>query len=276
MRRRSRQRGADVRESARIEATKQWNARACGELDGDRATLDYFRRVELDRYTRQPWQRRYFLYEDFNGKDVLEIGIGQGTDLMQFARAGAHCHGVDITDNHIQLSKSNFELNGIPVDIRKADATKLPYGDATIDCVYSFGVIHHIPEAEQVLAEIRRVLKPGGVLLIALYYKWSAFHLFSKLFAHGILMGWLVTKGYAGLLATIEEGADGVSTRPYVKMYSKSDVARLVSGFKIADLSVHQLEPNHFSKVFRWLIPDAVARALESRLGWYVCCKAER
>jgi ubiquinone/menaquinone biosynthesis C-methylase UbiE len=265
-----------VQESARTEATKQWNARACGELEGDKNSLEYFRRVEADRYSQQPWQHGYFRFGDFGGKKVLEIGIGQGTDLLQFGKAGAACHGVDITDNHITLTTRNFALHGLPVDIRKSDATRLPFPDATFDCVYSFGVIHHIPEADRVIAEVRRVLKPGGVLMLAFYYKWSAFHLLSKIFAHGILMGWLFTKGYAGLLATIETGADGVDTKPYVKMYSKKDMAKLVSAFKVRDISVHQLKADHFSKVFRWLVPQSLVRKLDSRLGWYVACKAEK
>src|SRR5262245_41172497 len=116
----------DVQQEARTEAAKQWNARACGELEGSKETIEYFQRVEADRYARQPWQRDYFRFQDFAGKKVLEIGIGQGSDLLQFGRAGAECHGVDITQNHIELTRKNFELNRIPVDIRNSDATKLP------------------------------------------------------------------------------------------------------------------------------------------------------
>lgn len=53
---------------------------------------------------------RYFRYEGYAGKRVLEIGIGQGTDLMQFAKGGAIFHGADITDNHLKLTKCNFDL----------------------------------------------------------------------------------------------------------------------------------------------------------------------
>lgn len=265
-----------VQESARTEAAKQWNARACGELQGDRTSLEYFRDVEADRYRQQPWQHAYFRFGEFSGKTVLEIGIGQGSDLLQFGRAGAKCHGVDITDNHISLTTKNFELNGIQVDIRKADATALPFPDATFDCIYSFGVIHHIPEAEHVMAEIHRVLKPGGQVMIALYYKWSAFHLFSKILRDGILRGWFLTKGYAGTLATIEMGADGVKTKPYVRLYSRKDMAKLVSAFEVHDVSVHQLYASHFSQLFRWLVPRVAVRALEPRLGWYIACKARK
>ena len=111
--------------NARKHAQKQWNARACGELEGDKNSVDYFCRAEGDRYSQQDWVHDYFCYRDFSGKRVLEIGVGQGTDLMQFAKAGAICFGVDITDNHLALTKRNFASHDKDVDLRKADATQL-------------------------------------------------------------------------------------------------------------------------------------------------------
>lgn len=255
---------------ARTHAQKQWNAIACGELPGDKGSLAYYESVERDRYAQQGWMHEYFRFDRFAGQHVLEIGIGQGTDMMQFARAGALCHGVDITANHLTLTAEHARLRGIEVDLHEADATRLPFPDNSLDCVYSFGVLHHIPEIDQVVGEIRRVLKPGGRVMIALYHKWSAFHLFSKLLANGLRNGWLFTKGYDGLLATIEKGADGVTTKPYVRLFSRGDMRRLMQNFVQEDLSVHQLHADHF-----W--PSVVARAvrpwvpqLDSRLGWYV------
>jgi len=259
---------------AREQAQAQWNATACGELEGDKNTLDYFQRVERDRYQQQEWAHSYFNYHEFSGKRVLEIGIGQGTDLLQFAKSGAICFGVDITENHLLLTSRNFELHGKQVELHKSDATQLPFPDHYFDCVYSFGVLHHIPEIDKIMKEVRRVLKPGGRLVMALYYKWSAFHIFWKLLANGLRNGWLFTKGYAGLLATIESGADGVHIKPYVKLYTKAEVRRLLREFVIEDVSIHQLKASHF-----W--PELLERAsarfvprLESHLGWYVACKA--
>ena len=249
---------------------------ACGELEGDKNSADYFLKVERDRYARQPWQRDYFNFDAFAGQRVLEIGVGQGTDLMQFARAGATCTGVDITDNHLQLTARNFSLQGQRVELYKADATRLPFADQSLDCVYSFGVIHHIPEAPEVVAEIFRVLRPGGRVMTAFYYKWSAFHLFTKILCHGVRCGWLWSKGYAGLLATIEQGADGVSVKPFVKLYSKRAMRRLFSAFAIEDVSVHQLVAEHYypAAVGRLLRP--VVPRLEGSMGWYVACCARK
>jgi ubiquinone/menaquinone biosynthesis C-methylase UbiE len=232
--------------SARSEAQKQWNSRACGELPGDKQSVSYFDTVALERYRQQPWMHNYFKFEQFVGQKILEIGIGQGTDMMQFAQSGAVCHGVDITENHLKLTALNATLRGVSVDLHEVDATELPFPDNSIDCVYSFGVLHHIPEIDRALSEVHRVLKPGGKIMIGLYYKWSAYHLFWKLLANGIRNGWLFTKGYAGLLATIEMGADGVNIKPYVRLYSKSEVRKLMRKFVQEDLSIHQLYEDHF------------------------------
>src|SRR3954463_14217445 len=113
--------------AARVGATSLWNQHACGQLEGDQTSLEYFKRVEADRLEQQSWTPAYFEYSTFGGKRVLEIGVGQGTDLAQFGRAGAMCYGVDITDNHLELTRRNFAARGLKVDLRKADATKLPF-----------------------------------------------------------------------------------------------------------------------------------------------------
>ena len=260
---------------ARLEAQKQWNATACGELEGDKDTRDYFLRVEQDRYRQQGWAPGYFGFNRFAGKKVLEIGVGQGTDLMQFAKAGAQCYGVDITDNHLALTRRNFELRGRQVDLRRADATQLPFPDGYFDCVYSFGVLHHIPEIEKVLAETHRVLKPGGEVMVALYHKWSAFHIFCKLLANGLRNRWLFSKGYDGLLATIEKGADGIRVKPYVKLYDQEEVNRLMAPFSIEDVSVHQLEAGRLGIILRRCMGGFVDR-LEPFFGWYITCKGKK
>src|SRR5690554_6120993 len=98
--------------SARENAKAQWNRTACGELLGEKDTIAYFLAVENDRYSQQNWMHDYFRYSEFNGMRVLEIGVGQGTDLAQFAMAGAKCYGVDITPNHLEITRINFDLRG--------------------------------------------------------------------------------------------------------------------------------------------------------------------
>jgi 2-polyprenyl-3-methyl-5-hydroxy-6-metoxy-1,4-benzoquinol methylase len=110
--------------NARKNAQNQWNTTPCGAIfDKSHLSLDYFKRVQNERYKQQYFQLKYFPFSEFQKKNILEVGIGLGTDLAQFGENGALCYGVDITDKHIEMTKKNFELRGLKVEIRKDDAT---------------------------------------------------------------------------------------------------------------------------------------------------------
>lgn len=257
------------REEARAQARAQWNANPCGAVPTEAYDRGFFERVETERYRDQYWQRETFDYTSYRGGRVLEIGTGLGTDLKQFARAGARCFGVDITDMHLELTRRNFELEGLPVDLRKADATRLPFPDGYFDCVYSFGVIHHIPDVDAVLAEVARVLKPGGVFQVAVYHLFSIHTAY--LFLHALKKGRLARLGVAGVLSTIERGADGRDIRPYVKLYSRRRLRRALSK---AGLRADRMAVRHVR--FDDVPMLNVVRRIEHLLGWYVCAFAEK
>jgi ubiquinone/menaquinone biosynthesis C-methylase UbiE len=260
---------------AREHAVKQWTAHPCGAVEGDEAAPEYFLEVERRRYAQQGWQRDVIRFDLYARRTVLEIGVGLGTDLAQFAKAGAECHGIDITDRHLEATRRNFAARGLGVTLNKSDASRIPYSDEQFDLVYSFGVIHHIPDPEPVVREIHRVLKPGGRCLVALYHKHSFFHDY-MLFVRGLLLGRLFRLGYAGLLATIEAGADGVSIKPHVKLYSRRQARTLFESLAIERVSVHQLDLGRFGSTWPGRLLRPVLRLLEPLIGWYVVVEAER
>ena len=257
-----------VDSDARVNAATLWNETPCGTDGTVQEDTAFFAAIEAERYRQQYWQHSFFEFDQKN-KKVLEIGIGLGTDLKQFARSGAACYGADITDRHMELTRQNFGLEGYAVDVSKADATKLPFPDGYFDTVYSFGVVHHIPEIEVVLAEINRVLKPGGMVQLAVYHLFSIHTL--SLFLRAILNFSIFRIGVRGVLATIEHGADGVDTKPYVRLYSKSGFAGLVSrnGFRVRRCGVYQVNFEPGSKL-------GFLRRFESWLGWYVALIASK
>ena len=256
-------------EEARQQAQAQWNANPCGAVDTTEYDRAFFSRVETERYRDQYWMRDVFDYTSFRGKRLLEIGVGLGTDLKQFGRAGAECYGADITDTHLELTARNFELEGLHVDLRKADATRLPYPDGFFDCVYSFGVIHHIPDVDAVVREICRVLKPGGTFQVAVYHRFSVHT--AWLFMDALRRGQLTRIGIDGVLSTIERGADGVRIKPYVKLYSRGHLLRLL---RAAGLCPSRTVIRHVS--FDGVPLMNQFRRFEMLLGWYVCAFARK
>ncbi len=105
------------------------------------------------------------------GATVVDVGCGAGTDLLLAAqRVGpsGHAIGVDMTaDMRRQAAEGARLLDLKHVEIREGDATALPVDDETADVVMSNGVLNLVPDKAAAIAEVRRVLKPGGRVQIA-------------------------------------------------------------------------------------------------------------
>jgi SAM-dependent methyltransferase len=161
------------------EASKQdvqdfWQRASCGEelyLAGlDRAGYD---QQALERYRLEPYIEEFARFETAAGLDVLEIGVGLGADHQRFAAAGARLTGIDLTDRAIDHARRRLAFFGLSSELRRGDAERLSFADASFDVVYSWGVIHHSPRTASAVAEIHRVLRPGGVARVMIYHKWS-------------------------------------------------------------------------------------------------------
>ena len=158
-----------------------WQGHPCGaEFVGDLTDEsrheyeDFFRRYDDFRYTKEPHILNNLDRIDFARKRVLEIGLGQGADAEQIVGRGGIYSGADLTEESVKRVKMRFLLHGLRFDrIEQASALDLPFGDDSFDIVFSHGVLHHIPEIEKAQAEIKRVLKPDGKLIVMLYSKWS-------------------------------------------------------------------------------------------------------
>jgi arsenite methyltransferase len=105
------------------------------------------------------------------GETVLDIGCGAGMDLLLAARRvgpQGRAIGVEMTDAMAERARTAARAAGLEqVEVRKGDATALPVPDASVDVVISNGVLNLVPEKDKALAEIVRVLRPGGRLQLA-------------------------------------------------------------------------------------------------------------
>ena len=102
---------------------------------------------------------------------VLDVGCGAGTDLLLAARRvgpQGRAVGVDMTEAMRRRAAAGADSCGLAnVDVRDGDATSLPVADRSVDVVISNGVLNLVPDKRGALAEIARVLKPGGRAQIA-------------------------------------------------------------------------------------------------------------
>lgn len=101
------------------------------------------------------------------GQQVLDVACGTGVVAVTAARRGATATGLDLTPQLLERARENAEIAGVKIQWHEGDAEKLPFDDAAFDVVLSqFGHIF-APRPAVVLAEMLRVLKPGGTIAFA-------------------------------------------------------------------------------------------------------------
>ncbi len=94
------------------------------------------------------------------GKTILDVGSGKGNHLVAFARRGLTAYGLDkIKEHHEALAQ--FDVRGCDLEHEA-----FPFATDSLDIVFSKSVIEHVANADNFLAETRRVLKPGGLAIL--------------------------------------------------------------------------------------------------------------
>jgi ubiquinone/menaquinone biosynthesis C-methylase UbiE len=132
------------------------------------------------RYELQDYMIQAIGFEFYRSKIVVELVCGGGIDSAEFAGNGAEVVSVDFTRTAVEATKSTLEEAGVILqNIIQADLHNLPLRDSIADCIYSFGVIHHIPDVENVISEVVRIAKERSDVI---YTKEEAVSLFSKYF----------------------------------------------------------------------------------------------
>jgi len=241
---------------------KFWEDEPCGSVHGSapEGTKEYFDEIEQRRYELEPFIASMADFAASRGKSVLEIGVGLGTDFVQFARAGAKVTGIDLTEHGVELVRRRLALEGLEGDVRVADAESLPFEDESFDKVYSWGVLHHTPATEQSVREAMRVLRPGGDLCVMLYsrHSWVAY----KLWVRFALLEGRLGRSLADVLAAHmeSEGTRG---------FTKDELREMFAGLE--NLRIEKI-PTPYDR--RWLGP--IAGLTGHWLGWFSVIRGQK
>ena len=100
------------------------------------------------------------------GERVLEVGVGTGLTLPLYPE-GCHVTGIDISEPMLERARARLESLARPrIDLRVMDARRLQFPDGTFDKVFAPYVISVVPDPDKVLAEMRRVCRPGGTVMV--------------------------------------------------------------------------------------------------------------
>ena len=151
-----------------------WNETPC---DGEQP----YRLRARFRYAKEPWLPGVLDRVAAAGHhDIIEVGCGQGTDGITLCRKltpGTRYTGVDMSDVSVGRAQADARMEAPELTVqpvfRVDHAEHLSLPDNSCDAVLSVGALHHSDSTERGIAEVHRILKPGGTAYVLLYRRWA-------------------------------------------------------------------------------------------------------
>ena len=264
------------------EVREYWESRSPGlkHSHHDIGTAAFFEDVEQERYG-DLFKYQYLTgvaeFMEHRGDAVLEVGVGLGTDILQYARNGAIAHGIDLTSRAVEVTTGRFALEGREGRFSQGSFTNIPFRDGAFDLVYSFGVLHHSEQTQEGIDEIFRVLKPGGRAIVMLYHKGFKYYV-RKLFLYGVLKGEFLT---SSAQEVVSRHSEDFGNAPLTKAFSRRQAQRMFREFEGTTSECFRLDDNlrilgKSLSPARVLLPYPLYRRVENRLGWNLIVKARK
>ncbi len=261
-------------------AIEQWTADPCGAVgvDLDPGSREYFEKLLASRQDYAAWMAGALDYAGTAGLDVLDVGCGQGIDLANYALAGAHPTGVDLTPRHVELANAHLAALGVEGRAIQGDAENIPFPDRSFDRVSSNGVLHHTPDMPAALREILRVLRPGGEARIIVYNRNSFHYWLTQVMWRGLMQGGLFRERSMERVMGSGVEYSTIGARPLVRVYTPRavrdqlraagfvQVTTTVRHFNVRDTPITAVLAKRVAVLHNPAVLDRLGRAG----GWYV------
>ncbi|MBU6333129.1 MAG: methyltransferase domain-containing protein [Chloroflexi bacterium] len=213
---------------------------------------------------------------------ILDLGCGVGFWVTEFGMYGlGQLHAADLTEHALGLTRRRLELHHLTATLQREDAERLSYADAIFDHVNCQGVIHHTPDTTAAVAEIARVLRPGGTAVISVYHRNALLRLWPVLWRLAWPLAWLGFglrgRGREQILQTrdvdeLVRRYDG-SDNPIGKSYTTAQFRALLEPHLVIDeLYVHFFP----ARAMPFPLPRWLHRMLDRHLGFMVYANCHR
>jgi len=256
-------------------------------LDAPVGTKAYFEEVDsrflASVYKYMPWNNVPFQalipFEELRDKDVLEIGTGLGTHAQLLSPYCKSFTGIDLTEAASALTAQRLRLLGLPGRALQMDAENMQFTSNSFDYIWSWGVIHHSADTRRILAEMKRVLRPGGKATVMVYHR-SWWSYYASALLRGVFRGQL--KRYGNLHRVAQAATDGAIARYYTS-YEWGEISAGL--FDVESIRIYGLKaeilpfpPGTPKRLLERLIPDAIGRLLTNhlRLGSFLVAEMRR
>lgn len=239
-----------------------WNKASCGTetTSQQKFSKAYFEEIEAYRYRIEPEIFSFAQFTRWHDKKILEVGVGAGSDFLQWVRTGTYAYGIDLTEEAVANVQQRLRVYGLKaVEVRVADAEQLPYADNSFDLVYSWGVIHHSPDMVQCLREIVRVTRPGGTIKVMIYNRRSLFALYRWILA-ALLKG-RPFQSFAYVLFHDQES-------PGTQAYTTHEMEQIIVAMPVQLVSMQSRVTAHDLLFYKGVAARCVAYILACIWGW--------
>jgi ubiquinone/menaquinone biosynthesis C-methylase UbiE len=248
-----------------------WNRESCDadQAHAEKFSREYFEQIEQWRYWDQPFIHSFAQFTRYRGKRVLEVGFGAGTDFIQWLRAGARASGIDLTEEALANVRQRIQVYGLPQpdSLQVADAESLPFPSNTFDLGYSWGVLHHTPNTAKAIAELVRVVRPGGEIKIMLYNR-HGMYAWKMWVKHALLKA----RPWKSLRWVLWNHVESIGTQGF----TENEMRRMLAPLGLADIRLQNFITGNdrvVSPGFSYRVCDFVLATMLAltghRLGWY-------
>lgn len=257
-----------------------WDDRPCNIRHSPKpiGTKEYFDEVEKRKYFVEPHIPKFTQFDRWKGKKVLEIGCGIGTDSVNFARHGASVTCVELSKASLDICKERFRIYGLRGQFYAGNAENLRsfLPIQKYNLIYSFGAIHHTPNPERVLEQIKHYCDNKTEVRLMFYAKWS-FKVFLIILSYGYGAFWKAKK-------LIRKYSEAETDCPVTHYYSFSDVYRLMKDYEIIDIHKDHIFPYIIDKYINYeykkvwyfrLMPKVLFSWVEKLFGWHILITAK-